>query len=86
MPGTQILNMDWVDYDKRKARENKSNTIFSCETEWEVNYLVSKIRKAYPAFTDKTIKQKVTESCQSMTIPRLRNEFVHQVMKKLISN
>jgi hypothetical protein len=83
MPGTQILNMDWIDYDKRKSRENKSNAIFSCETQWEVSYLVSKIRKAYPDFEYQIIKDKIIECCQTMQVPRLRIEFVHQLMKKL---
>lgn len=83
MPGTQILNIDWVDYDKRKSRENKSNANFSCEAEWEVNYLVSKIRKVYPHFREQNIIKIIHECCQSMPAPRLRTEFVHRVMKNL---
>jgi hypothetical protein len=42
----RILNEDWSDYDNRKLKGVDAR-YFSCEEEWERNYLVRKIRKFY---------------------------------------
>ena len=85
MPGARILYDDWKDYDNRKIRDNRNNSTFSCEEQWEVSYLVSKIRKHH-AFPEAAIRDAISACCMEVKVPRLREEFVHCVMQKLGSS
>jgi hypothetical protein len=82
MPGTGILYDDWKDYDNRKTREKRSQSIFNCNEAWEVRYLVSKIRKHHP-FPEAAIREAIIACCLECPHNELREEFVHCVMKKL---
>jgi len=82
MPGSYILYDDWVDYDNRKKRERKIETVFCCEEAWEVNYLVSKIRKHH-LLPEAAIRDAISTCCLEMKVPRDRETFVHGVMRTL---
>jgi len=47
-----VLNEDWSDYDDKKKKHEDAK-YFSCEEPWEVDYLVRKLKKHYPAKTSK---------------------------------
>ena len=79
MSGNHILYDDWVDYDNRKKREKKDASIFCCEEDWEVRYLVSKIRKHH-LFPEAAIRDAMKRCCDEMRPPRKRAAFVHAVM------
>jgi hypothetical protein len=82
MPGTPILYDDWKDYDNRKSRDKCDSSTFSCETSWEVRYLISKIRKHHP-FPEAAIRDAIIACSHLFPIPIPRVAFVQRVMQKL---
>ena len=82
MPGTGILYDDWKDYDNRKAREKSDQSMFRCNETWEINYLVSKIRKHHP-FPEAAVRDAIASCCNGFPSYRRRAEFVHCIIEKL---
>lgn len=78
----RILNEDWSEYDNKK-KIYTDRFFFSCEESWEVNYLVSKIRKNYPAKSESAIRAAITSCCREIPAPRPREKFVRCVMNKI---
>ena len=78
----KILNDNWSDYDKKKKKW-EDRFFFSCEESWEVDYLVSKIRKIYPLKSESAIRAAITSCCKEILAPRPRDKFVHCVMGKI---
>jgi hypothetical protein len=83
MSGIRILNENWQDYNKRKIRENHDPEVFSCKENWEVEFLVSKIRGVYRHFSEDLIKNAITACCRNVTDARPRKDFVNCVMMRL---
>ena len=79
----KILNEDWSDYDDRKIRDRRDARHFSCTEAWEVNYLVDKIKKAYPLYSDQNIRSAIGTCCAILGAPHPRRPFVECVMKRL---
>lgn len=78
----KILNENWSDYDNKKKKwEDRS--FFSCEESWEVDYLVSKIRKIYPSKSESAVRAAITSCCKEISAPRPREKYVRCVMSKL---
>lgn len=82
MPGSRILKDDWKDYDKHKTRDNRDRSKFLCE-QWEIRYLVSKIKTLYPQFSETDVTNAISECCRTVLAPRHRTDFVDCVMKRL---
>jgi hypothetical protein len=78
----KILKEDWSDYDNRKKKW-EDRFFFSCEESWEVDYLVTKIKKIYPLKTDTAIRAAITSCCKEITGNKPRKEFVYCVITKL---
>jgi hypothetical protein len=78
----KILNENWSDYDNRK-KKLEDRFFFSCDESWEVDYLVSKIKKNYPLKTETAIRAAITSCCKDVPAPRQRDKFVRCVMSKL---
>jgi len=78
----RILNEDWEDYDNRKIRDSRDSRYFSCEEQWEVDYLVKKIKK-HKGSTEQEIKNAIASCCKTIAAPRPRKTFVECVMLKL---
>lgn len=81
----KILNEDWTDYDDRKIRDKRDSNFFACSESWEVNYLINKIRKHYPMYTESQIKNAIAACCNAIAAPRPRKQFVECVMLRLRS-
>ena len=79
----KVLNEDWTDYDNRKIRDRLDTKIFSCSEEWEVYYLIFKIRSVYPDFSERKIKTAISSCCKSMEEGHPRESFVKCVMFQL---
>ena len=79
----RILNEDWTEYDIRKAKESKDRAFFSCEEQWEVDFLIRLIKKHLPHHRDDTIRSAIASCCGSLQMPRPRKIFVDCVVKKL---
>lgn len=78
----KILNEDWSVYDDKKKKW-EDRFFFSCEESWEVDYLVAKIRKAYPLKSEASIRAAISSCCKEVPAPRPRDKFVRCVMSKL---
>lgn len=79
----QVLNEDWSEYDNRKIRDGRDRSKVSCEEIWEVNYLVSKLKKHFPYKTETAIREAIQSCCQTVPAPRPREKFVDCVTNKL---
>ena len=77
-----VLTSDWTDYESRKTNYEE-RSYFSCESLWEVDYLVNKIRTFNPDLVEAEIREAITASCRTIKAPRSRSVFVIAVMKKL---
>ena len=78
----RILNESWSDYDNKKKRW-EDRFFFSCEESWEVDYLVAKIKRIYPAKSESAIRAAIISCCKEVSAPRPRDKFVRCVMSKL---
>jgi hypothetical protein len=74
-----VLNEDWTDYDNRKIRDRRDSSRFSCDEAWEVDYLVSKLKKHFPFKSDTSIRSSISACCNTIKAPRQRDEFVECV-------
>lgn len=74
---------DWEEYDNRKIRDRRDGNYFSCEEAWEVDYLVSKIRRHFPNIPEGTIRTAIAMCCSQVGAPRPRKQFVECVAKRL---
>lgn len=79
----KILNEEWNDYDDKKIRDRRDAKDFACSEIWEVDYLVRKIRKVYPDYSEWSIRNVIAGCCVSVGSPHPRDKFVACVMKKL---
>ena len=78
----RVLSEDWSDYDDRKKKRTDAQ-FFSCEESWEREYLVRKIRKVYPQYSEAAITAAVSACCLEVRAPRPRKTFVECVMRRL---
>jgi len=83
MPYKKILKEDWSEYDNRKIIDRKDRDFFSCTQKWETDFLVGKIKKAYPALLEHDVRRAIADCCQALKKNHLRSEFVFNVMRKL---
>lgn len=77
-----ILLENWSEYNNRKMRDGRDRTKFSCETSWEKDYLVRKLKKYFSAKSLEQIRTAIDTCCQTVT-GRERTEFVDCVVKNL---
>ena len=82
MSGIKILRENWQDYEDRKAREHHDPEVFSCKEDWEVDFLVSRIRRVYRHFSEDLIKNAI-RACGNANDARPRKDFVNCVMMRL---
>ncbi|PTB96224.1 hypothetical protein C9994_08365 [Marivirga lumbricoides] len=72
----------WQEYDDRK-KKGVDARFFSCSEDWEVEYLIQKIRKANPQLSEGEVYSAIRECCRTIEAPRPRKEFVACVIAKL---
>lgn len=77
-----ILNDNWSDYDDRKKKGIDAR-FFSCEEPWERAYLLRKIRKHNPGYSEEAINRAINTCCTEIPAPRPRTTFVTCVMQRL---
>lgn len=78
-----VLNEDWSAYDNRKIRDNRDSSKFSCVEQWELNYLITKLRKYFPFKTDSVIRGAISACCTQVKAPRPREIFVECIVQRL---
>jgi hypothetical protein len=82
MPAKHILNEDWSDYDQKKKKKEDAR-YFSCEEDWETEYLIRKIKKVHPEISTEKIAAAIKACCNSVPAPRPRERFVLCVTTRL---
>jgi hypothetical protein len=83
MSGIRILNENWEDYNDRKVRDHHDPELFNCNETWEVDFLVSKIRRVYRHFSEELIINAIKVCCNNVNNSRPRKDFVNCVMMRL---
>jgi hypothetical protein len=76
---TNEILTGWEDYDNKKKKGQDAN-FFSCTEEWEVEYLIKKIKASNPKIERSTIKAAIQSCCRTVKAPRPRKAFVNCVM------
>lgn len=82
MSAEKILNEDWENYDDRKKKKGDSR-FFSCDEDWEVDYLIEKIHKQHRNITTDKIREAINQCCQTVHGNKPREKFVACVMDRL---
>lgn len=82
MSKDKILDEDWSDYDNPKKKKGDAK-FFSCDEDWEVDYLVKKILKHYPNIGEDKIRAAIAQCCKSVPGNKPRDKFVACVMDRL---
>ncbi len=78
----KVLDENWSDYDDKK-KKTRDASFFSCEESWEREYLIRKIRKVYPQYSEAAITAAISACCMQVRAPRPRKAFVECVMERL---
>ena len=76
-----IIKGDWSEYNMRKAR-HIDRLLFNCEEDWEIDYLVAKIRE-HGDWSEEQIRQAIEMACCEELTPRPRGSFIRCVLKML---
>jgi len=74
---------DWSDYESRKSGCGNVVQEFNCGEEWEVHYLVDRIKKIYPAHAGSHIQRAIFTCCKQRPVSHQRNAFVKSVLNTL---
>jgi hypothetical protein len=82
MSANTILNESWSDYDDKK-KKGVDSRFFSCEEQWERDYLKRKIKRLFPSLNEISIEAAIGSCCTEISAPRPRKQFVECVMRKL---
>jgi hypothetical protein len=80
-----ILLEDWSSYDKRKMKDEKDVSKFSCSERWEVEYLADKLKKHYPLKSPQIIMKAIQNCCSQVKGPHPREKFVECVVGGFVS-
>lgn len=83
MSAQRILNENWSDYDNKKIRDKRDSRYFACDEKWEVVYLINKIKKHFPFYSNEQILKAIQSCCKTVPAPRPRKTFVECVMSKI---
>ncbi|MGB8194315.1 MAG: hypothetical protein WCF67_20455 [Chitinophagaceae bacterium] len=78
-----ILNEDWADYDNKKIKDIRDGSKFSCEEDWEVDYVVKKLKKHLPEKSADEIKTAIKLCCTKISAPHSRERFITCVIENL---
>lgn len=79
----KVLIDDWADYEHVKRQQQDQLMQFNYWEGWEVNYLVDKILRLYPIYTEALVRRCIRTCCAKVPEIRERTDFVECVMKRL---
>lgn len=78
----KILSQNWSDYNAKKTG-GEDPRYFDSSKEWEMNYLVKKIRKIYPLYNEAVVRATLERCARHMPVPCPRFTFVNCLMNML---
>jgi hypothetical protein len=70
---------NWEDYDKEKMFRGEDKDYFSCEDNWEVNYLKNKIIEEHPYMDEKIILFAIHFTWANSPSSKRRIDFIENV-------
>lgn len=73
----------WKEFDIKKQQEGGDVRYFSFN-EWEIDYLVEKIRMTNPEYSEIRILRAILACCETIPAPHPKNEFHEYVLIKLL--
>lgn len=73
----------WKEFDIKKQQEGGDVRYFSFN-EWEIDYLVEKIRMTNPEYSEIRILRAILACCETIPAPHPKNEFHEYVLNKLL--
>ena len=76
-----IIKGDWSEYNSKKPRQI-DRLLFTCEEDWEIDFLVKKIRE-HGDWAEEHIRQAINLACYEELKPRPRGSFIRCVIKML---
>jgi len=80
----KILQPDhWMVYEQDERKKDGDTQLFSCNQQWEVEYLVKVIWQERPDLEEHNIRTAIMTTCSAMQGDTPRAEFVEAVMQKL---
>ncbi|MEN9998642.1 MAG: hypothetical protein RI922_1632 [Bacteroidota bacterium] len=74
----------WKEFDRKKQIEGGDVRYFSFN-EWEIDFLVEKIRETNPEYSEIRILRAILSCCETIPAPHPKNEFYEYVLQKLIN-
>lgn len=79
---SKLILENWEDYDNKKLKVGDS-AFFSCEEEWERDFLLNKIREEYPDMNREVILKAMSIGCNVIKAPRPRETYVRFIANLL---
>ena len=77
------LTRNWNDYDRQKTAQQKDAARFDYTAEWEVAYLVKKIKATYSFIPESLIRAAIQQCGLRQTGPCSRTSFTEDVLRRL---
>lgn len=77
------LTRNWNDYDRQKTAQQKDADRFDFNAEWEVAYLVKKIKSTYSFIPESLIREAIQQCGLRQTGPCSRASFAEDVLRRL---
>lgn len=78
------IQIDWEDFDNRAIKDGRDRNKFSCDEQWEVDYLVKILCSHFRNISEHEIRAAISACCSEVIAPRPREEFVDCVIARLV--
>lgn len=78
----RINEINWEVFDLRKLAEDGDRQYFSFK-DWEVDFLLQKIKELYPEYTEVNILRAILTLCKQTSAPHEKKAFVKQIISVL---
>lgn len=82
LPMERINEINWEVFDLRKLAEDGDRQYFSFK-DWEVDFLLQKIKELYPEYTEVNILRAILTMCKQTSAPHEKKAFLKQIISVL---
>lgn len=82
LPMERINEINWEVFDLRKLAEDGDRQYFSFK-DWEVDFLLLKIKELYPEYTEVNILRAILTMCKQTSAPHEKKAFLKQIISVL---
>ena len=74
---------NWKEYDVRKQVSGMDPRFFDCVQNWEIEFLIERIRHIYTVIPESHIRNAIRKACDKENVTRERENFVSAVLANL---